>query len=124
LGDCEVCRAAVDHQRALKTSLRAKLARPKAPSDLRARLVTSLDELDAQQDQRLPLWDGLLHRGALVAAAAAVALFFLHQPGEAPRRELAANENREVVAPATRAATTPTAMDLVQRHVARPVEVA
>jgi len=78
--ECGPCRDLVQYEMAFKASMRTKLSPPKASSDLRRRVCASLDEVDnlhgASAPGRLLTW--LLPSGAMAAAAAAIALFFLY----------------------------------------------
>ena len=84
--ECRACHDLVQYELRFKAALRAKLAPPRAPSDLRARMMGALDELDREAEHARPLrWAWLLPASAMTAAAAAIALFFLVPAGSATR---------------------------------------
>ncbi|RMH43213.1 MAG: hypothetical protein D6689_05565 [Deltaproteobacteria bacterium] len=86
---CQRCQALVHAEMAFKATLRAKLAPPAAPAHLRRRILAALDDVDrargdAPAAQRWLAW--LVPSGAVAAAAAAIALFFLYpRPTSAPQ---------------------------------------
>lgn len=91
LSECERCRGLVQDESTFKMQLRAKLAPPPAPALLQARIAGALDEVDRGGARPLPLrgrarlaqW--AVPGSALVAAAAAIALFVsVQQSGVAP----------------------------------------
>src|SRR5262249_51759466 len=72
VGGCERCRVEIERQRAWKSALRARLARPVAPYALHRRVREALD----QEDVAEPLWRRILWRltPAVVVSAALGAL--------------------------------------------------
>jgi anti-sigma factor RsiW len=80
--DCPPCRAHVDTERTELSSLRAKLVAPPAPDLFKARIAQLLDTEDriAVKAERKRWSQFLLPASALVAAAAALAVFVAVKP--------------------------------------------
>jgi anti-sigma factor RsiW len=78
LTECTSCRAHVDGERADQDMLRDALAAPAAPDLLRAKVVRALDAEDRAARRRWASY--LLPGSAMVAAAAAIAVFVAVKP--------------------------------------------
>ncbi|HEU4613604.1 MAG TPA: zf-HC2 domain-containing protein, partial [Kofleriaceae bacterium] len=77
LTECASCRATIDGERADHSLIRRALATPPAPDLLRARIGRALDEHDraSNKEQRRRWSSYLLPSSAILAAAAAIAVF-------------------------------------------------
>jgi anti-sigma factor RsiW len=77
LTECASCRATLERERADRSMIRRALAAPAAPDLLRAKLSRAFDEVDkSEQKQLRRKWSSFLLPGsAMVAAAAAIAVF-------------------------------------------------
>jgi len=77
LTECTSCRTGIDSARADQNLIQGSLAAPRATDTMRMRLARSLDEVDREsaraERRRLSSW--LLPGGAILAAAAAIAVF-------------------------------------------------
>ncbi len=82
LTECASCRTHVDGERADLDLLRKALAAPAAPDLLRAKVARALDAEDRTQRRRWASY--LLPGSAMVAAAAAIAVFVAVKPPGAP----------------------------------------
>ena len=76
LAGCDGCRRLVAFESSFKHGLKARLKRPAAPPALRQRVLSALDRADAAGDGPVPrLWRRAMPVAAVLAAAAAVAVF-------------------------------------------------
>src|SRR5512143_2901233 len=77
LTECATCRGQLEQERADLSMVRRALAAPPTPDLLRVRVVRALDDEDRveQKAQRHRWYQYLLPGSAMVAAAAAIALF-------------------------------------------------
>lgn len=79
--ECAACRAEIDHALVEQDARRAALATPRAPAAMRNRIVAALDNAeraetkDIQRAKWRQLSSGLLPGAAILAAAAALAVF-------------------------------------------------
>lgn len=101
LTECASCRAAIDGERADHSLIRRALATPPAPDLLRARIGRALDEHDraSNKEQRRRFSSYLLPSSAILAAAAAIAVFVGVQ---APSTKHVANVAKDAVMQGTR----------------------
>jgi anti-sigma factor RsiW len=102
LTECASCRGTLERERADRSMLRRALATPPAPDLLRARIARALDEQDRvdSKAQRRRWTSYLLPSSAIVAAAAAIAMFIGVQ---APGPQKAATVAQDAVKQGTRA---------------------
>lgn len=86
--DCAGCHERLEHEIEFRTELRRKLAPPRMPDELPARLMAALDQEDAalQQASRRRGLSWVLPGVASLAAAAALLLFVTYDP-QAPAVE-------------------------------------
>ena len=91
LTECSGCRAHVDSERADHALIARSLAAPPAPDMLRARIARSLDAEDKVlvREQRRRWSQYLLPGSAMVAAAAAIAVFVGVKPAERTEGKIA-----------------------------------
>jgi anti-sigma factor RsiW len=103
LTECSSCRAMLDGERADRSMLRRALAAPPAPDLLRARIGRALDQQDREEGkQQRRRWSSFLLPGsAIMAAAAAIAVFVSVQTPNSSKR-VAANVAQDVVKQTTR----------------------
>jgi len=75
--ECEACHARVEEEIEFRNDLRRRLAPPRAPGELRGRLMAALDKEDAQaaRAERSRRFSWVLPGAATLAAAAALLLF-------------------------------------------------
>ena len=78
LTECAACRSHLDGERADQELLRKRLAAPAAPDLLRAKVARALDAEDRAQRRRWASY--LLPGSAVIAAAAAIAVFVAVKP--------------------------------------------
>lgn len=131
--DCAPCHELVQYEMKFKAAMRAKLALPKAPSALRAKVIGSLDELDqlSAPERRGVRWAWLLPATAMTAAAAAIALFFLVPTGARRVEPVAATQPaagnpfvaEHLVAPIPVVASDTDELDQVERELSHRVGV-
>ncbi len=77
LTECASCRSTIEQERADRSMIRRALAAPAAPDMLRARIGRALDQQDREEtkEQRRRWTSYLLPSSAIMAAAAAIAVF-------------------------------------------------
>src|SRR5262249_14118262 len=82
---CERCRVEIERQRAWKSALRARLARPVAPYALHRRVREALEDEDVPE----PLWRRMVWRftPAVLVSAALAALILRPEPSSPIVRE-------------------------------------
>src|SRR3954471_18361376 len=92
--ECASCRAHLEQERAELSLVKRSLTAPPASDMLRARLTRALDEADRseQKAERRRWYQYALPGSAMVAAVAAIALFFgAQQTSNAPRTSASVN---------------------------------